>query len=307
MATAYNRYTGSGSVSVYNDIVDDLFYVNDNDNLILDTARSSEAADYRHYWTEVVHASKTSNPYKLNENGALTTDFTPPTKTARSNWVVESAVPFSVTKREQAIAGKKSNAGVRSAWETAKYEAQVELKDGVEFSLLRGTGATGDAVSVASDCDGLMTMASNSGTAAYNTNISGGEAAFQTGLNTNRAAGGMTGKKKTLVCSYTNRKLIVANWQGRADAVNGMDSDKKIYADVEIYVSQFGPIVIIGHSMAADTGMVLYDANRLSLRWLYPTQTVEVPNTKLAGSLAVANCLTIQYDNPSTLMYMTIS
>lgn len=310
MAIAYNRYTGNNSVGVYKDIVDDLFYVNVNETPIMDMSNSiesSSASDYVHYWEEVVHGAKTSNPYKRNEGGDLSTDYTPPTKTERSNTVVESAVPFTLSLRSEAIAKKKGMAGIRNAWERAKADAMVELKDGLEWSLLNGTQASGDSVSVASECNGLLTMAASLGTAAYNTNISGGESNFRTGLNTNKASGGMSGKKKMIFTSYTNKDAI-ANWTGRATQVQNPGDDAKVYADIEIYVSQYGPIVIMGHTMCASTKLCLFDAQKLSVAWLYPTQTVELGTTKLvAGSLAVANCATLQYDTPSTLFLMTIS
>lgn len=308
MTTSYNRYTGFSSVGVYKDIVDDLFYVNVNDTPVIDLANSIEASDYVHYWEEVVYSAVTSNAYKRNESGSLSTPYTAPTKTERSNYVVETAVPFDVSKRAAAIARKRGSAGVRNAWEKAKTDAMVVLKDNVEFSLFRGSSASGDVVSVASECNGLATMAASLGTDAYNTNVSGGETAFRTGLNTNKAAGGMTGKKKMILTSYTNKDLIAKNWVGKATAVNAMASEPKIYADIEIYVSQYGPIVVAGHSMATNAMIVLFDAAKVSTAWLYPTQTVELGTTNLVeGMAAVANCVTLQYDTPTTMMYMTIS
>jgi hypothetical protein len=120
MTTSYNRYTGFSSVGNYKDIVDDLFYVNMNDTPIMDSANSIEASDYVHYWEEVAFTAPSSNGYKRNENGSLSTTFTPPTKTERNNTVVESAVPFDLSKRAEAIAQRKGAAGVRDAWAKAK-------------------------------------------------------------------------------------------------------------------------------------------------------------------------------------------
>jgi hypothetical protein len=308
MVPSYNRYTNFSSVGNYKDIVDDLFYVNENDSPIMDMGGSKEARDYIHYWEEVVYSQVTSNAYKRADGGSLSSTMTPATKTERSNYVVETAVPFDVSKRAAAIAKRRGAAGVRNAWEKAKMDADVILKDNVEYSLLQGASTSGDG-SNASECQGLMVMAAALGTDAYNTNISGGESAFRTGLTTNRDAGGMKGKKKMIFTSYTNKDSIMKNWTGRATAINDMKPEAgKIYADVEIYVSQFGPIAIMGHSMALSTELVVFDGMDLATAWLYPTQTIELGTTNLVeGTAARANCLTLEYERPSTLMYMTIS
>jgi hypothetical protein len=118
----------------------------------------------------------------------------------------------------------------------------------------------------------------------------------------------MKGKKKMIFTSYTNKDSIAKNWTGRATAINGMDSSKKIYADVEIYVSQYGPIVIMGHALSGSDELVLFNGMEIATAWLYPTQTIELGTTNLVeGMAARANCLTLEYERPSTLLYMTIS
>ena len=61
---SYNRYSGSGSTAVYDDIVDDLFYITQNETPIQDMGKNTIAKDYAHDWTEVLYAAVTQNNYK---------------------------------------------------------------------------------------------------------------------------------------------------------------------------------------------------------------------------------------------------
>ena len=312
MVSSYNRYSGSASVGLYKDIVDDLFYVTENETKLMDMAKSTEAKDgIFHYWEEIKYAAVTANNYSRADGASLSTTYTPPTKTERYNYVEESAVPFDVTKRQAESAKRRGIAGVRSLWGQAKTEAMVVLKDNVEWALLNGTKATGDA-STASTMDGLTTMAESLGTTATEAtasfpDVTGGEAEFKSLLNSMRAAGGMRGRKKMLIVSYTNRDSISTYWRGRADDVRDLAKDARIYADVQIYVSMYGPIAIEGHDMCSAVDMVIFDTEDVEIAWLYRTQTIDLGRTGLQENIAaVANACTLQYNRPARLGWLYI-
>lgn len=313
MAGAYNRFTGSGSVGVYKDIVDDLFYVTQNESPIFDMAKTSVARDRVHYWESTVFAAVTGNGFTQADGATLSTSWTPSTKTEYSNEVEEAAIRFDVTKRSGAIAAQKGYAGIKSMWTTAKYEANVVLKDNNEYSLLNGARATGDAVTSASRMEGLIPMATTYGTVnavtgttfAYPT---GGETIFRNLLNSMRTAGGLRGRKKMVFTSYTNKDKIGKSWLGNATEVNAMAKDGQKYADIKIYVSQYGPLTIMGHDMCGSDDLVVFDSEDLYIAWLYKTQTLDLGRTGLQENVAAsANAMTFEYRKPTTLGYLHIS
>jgi len=304
---SYNRYTGSGATAVYRDIVDDLFYITQNETPIMDMAKNVEAKDQKHEWTEVLYAAVTQNNYKRADGADLTSTYTPPAKTVFENYVEESAIPFDVSKRSAAIGKRGGYAGPNDQWAKAKTEAMVVLKDNVEWAILNGTKASGDS-SNPSQMDGLLTLAEDKGTASHTATVASGEADFRALLQTMRGNGGMRGRKKMLFTSYPNRDLIGANWKGNATETNTMSKEAKIYADVKVYVSPHGPIMVEGHDMCADTDLVIFDAEDLNLAWLYNTTTIELGRTGLQENVAaVANAVTLEYTKPSTLGYLEIS
>ena len=307
MAGAYNRYTGSGSVGVYKDIVDDLFYVTQNETPIFDMAKSSVARDYVHYWESTVFAAVTANSFTKADGEALSTSWTPSTKTEYSNYIEEAAIRFDVTKRAAAIASQRGYAGIKNYWTTAKFEAQTVLKDNNEFSLLNGTPASGDAVTSESKTQGLIPMATTYGTTGYEAAATfsyptGGEAEFRTLLTNMRAAGGARGRKKMVFTSYTNKDNIGKSWLGNATEISDMVDKAQKFADIKVYVSQYGPLTIMGHDMCSSTNLVVFDAEDLYMAWLYKTQTIDLGRTGLQENVAAtANAMGLEYRRPSTL------
>lgn len=309
MASSYNRGSGSGAVGVYKDIVDDLFYVTKREAPLMDSAKSVQASDNTHYWESVVFGAFTSNPYKRAESASLSTTYTPNTKTEYSNIVEESAIPFDVSTRAYFIAKNKGYAGIKDMWATARTEADIELKDACEWSLLNGTPSASATYSM----QGLIPMATTYGTTSYTTTATfafptAGEANFRTMLNTMRGAGGVRGRKKVCLTSYTNKDSIGKSWNGNATQTQQLAEDAKKYADIKFYVSQFGVVAIMGHDMCASTNLVVYDAEDLAIAWLYKTQTIDLAVSSLVkGNAARANAMTLQYKNPTTLGWMSIS
>ena len=313
MASSYNRYAGPSATGLKKDIVDKLHYVQTVDCVIFDTANNTVAKDgVYHYWTSTVYAKPTQNAYKRACGASLSTTFTAPTKTEHVNYIEESAVPFDVTKRAAAAAKRGGVAGVKDQWKAAKMEAAEELKYGVEYALLLGVKATGDG-STASQMDGLFTMAAaaaSTGTVTSATFQASGEAQFKALLSKIRGAGGLRGKKKVALMSYDNVQRVIDGWTGRATATNDVSNgNKKIFNDVDVYVSQFGPIAVMGHDiLSATDGVGIYDAEMLNLAWLYKTETIELGTTNLVeGMAALANALTLEYDKPSTLGLMKVT
>lgn len=304
--TSYNRQTNPGSISIYTDIWDELFDINLGETKLMDMGTNIEAKDQVHYWTEKTYTKKTSNPYRRTD-GAATTSDTPPQKEQFNNNISESAVNFDVSKRSQAISTRGGEAGVRNQYANAKTDAMVELKNAVEWDLLNGT-KTDESGATPSQMDGLMSLASTNGVSSAMGSVSGAEGGFRAFLDRIFDTGGLMGNKRMVLVSYRNKDVISSNWTGNATVVQGESKDTTLYADVKYYSSQYGVLMIEGHRNCAETEGVVFDADEVNLAWLYNTDVTELGLTGVQeGNLLVSNCLTLQYEKPSTLGYMTFS
>jgi len=311
-----NSYTGQGSVGQYKDIKDALFYIEGNEAPIQKIAKYTKAkGPTTHYWEELAYTSNTANAEQKTEGQDLTAD-TPPTKTERYNYVEENAETYYVSNKVDAASKAGAFAGIKDYIRESKKQAMIELKGKLEASLLLGEGDVGsnDTTPTPGKMNGLMTVALGYGSTGYIASASfattDGEAAFRALLNTTRSKGGMRGMRKAVFTSYTAKDSIAKNWVGNVTEVNADASAATIYADVRVYSSQYGRIVLYGHDclgVAAGADMVVFDEEQMNIAWLYQTRTDQLGKTGLADKFAVANACTLQYDKPSTLGYLIVS
>jgi len=312
MADTLNRFSGPGSVGIYNDIVDEIYDINCAETPFMDTAKGVAALvakDFTHSWISRVYANATTNGYKVYDGKALTS-FTPPTDTAYSNYVEQTCVPWSIGKGMEAIIKQGGKAGVTNALTDQVTSARATLKINNEASLVNGTPVA-NAATTEGAMGGIVYMAQTYGSSDTTlASISAGETKFRTLLNTGANAGALQGNKQCLLCSHTNRDKIAQYWKGIADDVNTMAKDKTIEGSVDFYAHQYGILTIQGHRALAsdDHSLVVYDTNDLGVAWLAPTQTIDYPlATVTAASGAEYNALTLQYDKPTTLIYAYVS
>lgn len=311
-----NSYTGQGSVGQYKDIKDALYYIEGNEAPIQKIAKYTKAkGPTTHYWEELKHTNNTSNTEQKTDGQDLTAD-TPPTKTEMYNFVEENAETYYVSNKVDAAAKNGAFAGIKDYIREAKKQAMIELKGKLEASLMLGEGDVGsnETTPTPGKMNGLMTMALGYGSTGYIATASfgttDGEEAFKTLLNTTRSKGGMRGMRKAIFTSYPNKDLISAKWVGRTTETTSDAKDATIYADVKVYSSQYGRIVVYGHDclgVASGADLTVFNEEQLSIAWLYQTRTDQLGKTGLADKFAVANACTLQYDKPSTLGYLIVS
>jgi hypothetical protein len=312
---AFNTYSGPSSLGKYKDIYDELFYVNANETQLFDmSGNDSGVINSKVEWVEKIEGAQTLHQYTVYEGMSISTNATPTAKNERYNYIEEFAVPFDVTKRAAELAKNGGEAGVTNLVDTAMKEAQVKLKIANELSMTFGTLSIGNATAAGSQMDGLVTIAGTLGTDCYLTAItSATETTFRTALNTNASAGGLMTNKKILMLSYTHKDSIGLNWKGNATDVNSVVEEAKIYADVKIYVSQYGPITVVGNrnfnaTLSTSTYGILFEKDYLNKVWLYNSQIMDKSTNKInASDFSYINCFTLRYDKPTTLMQIIIS
>lgn len=298
-----------GTVGLKKVISDRLQYIQVNDTPLYDMAKSekSSAANVD-YWDQITYPTVTSNNFAVAQTTTLAVSTTHvATETQSSNYIEEKAVPYKVSKRAYEAAKANGYAGIKDMWKEAAVRAGVLLKDAFEYAMTMGRGVTGDDTT-APTMLGLVHMASSLGNTVSALNVSGNESIFKAMLATCYADGGLRGKKKIFMVSYTNLDLITKNWTGRATAVDTLAKEMKIDNRVELYVSNFGVIALTASTVIGNNHSVVFEGDKVAKAFLYTPQTVNLGITQLVqGSAALAAGATLRYYGQACLGHIYFS
>jgi hypothetical protein len=303
--TQPNSY--DNSTSLKKGIVDELSLIRTVVTPIWDVAKQEPVSTTTHYWNYVKLSAPTSSNAK--SEGATLTAGTPSTETQFTQYTEVNARTFRVNSSMESMAKNGGLVGRTSEEVRLEKEARELLKTDCEWSFLNGAGAAGDTTPTARTMKGLITIAASGVTAtAASATFSGtaGESAMEAHLIAVRAQGGLMGQKRLIYCSHTVKSAI-RKWTGIATAVQTFAPDQKIYANVKIWESLFGPIQIEGHDLMPDTKVVTLDPNELVIEVLTPTRKDQNAVGALFTEYAVHNEMSIRYQPVASLGVVTLS
>jgi len=303
--TQPNSY--DNAVSLKKGIVDELSLIRTVVTPIWDVAKQKPVSTTTYFWNYVKLTAPTSSNAK--SEGATLTAQNPQTEVQFTQYTEVNARPFRVNSSVESMAKNGGLVGRTSEEVRLEKEARELLKTDCEWSFLNGVGAAGNTTPTARKMKGLITIAGSGVTAtAAASSFSGtaGESAMEAHLIAIREQGGLMGQKRLIYCSYTTKSAI-KKWTGIATAVQTFAQDQKIYANVKIWESLYGPIQIEGHDLMPDNKLVVLNPDEIVIDVLTPTRKDQNAVGALFTEYAVHNEMSIRYQPVASLGLMTLS
>lgn len=296
------RDSYDNAVSLKKNIQDKLHYVQTVDCPLFDSMRGGKAKGSIHYFNEVAYVAPTASDSRIE--GYTLADETPPTEVQYTTYTEINSQGWTVSTTMQDGAKNGGTVGTSDEIARLKTEALEKLKMQNEWAIINGTTNAGANTPTARDMTGLIKWADSGYTA--NTALatlgvaSAGEANWKAFLIALKAVGGLRGRKKVALMSWSNKQTI-SGWNGITDTVNADASGKKIYSYVDLYDSMMGTIMLKGHDLYPETSIVVFDPEIFRTMFLSNTKKRKLGTVKLGDSYHYYNEFATQYDKPKTL------
>ena len=234
MAYGLQTYQESGRKEDLLDLIGD---VSPDDNPLATMFATTSASQTYHEWLEDYLARPTSVSAAIEGAAATFSDLTPPVR--RGNIVQEISTTFRVSNTEREV----SVAGQGDPYEYQSAKALRDWKNNLEFSLLRGTIASGSS-GVARQMAGIQNIVTSHTTARLSgTSLS--ETEFNSMVLDVATDVGTQDVFDIVLTTLQLRQKISTFTAGNTKYVDA--SDKKLTRPVMVYESDFGVHRIFGH------------------------------------------------------------
>ncbi len=289
-------------------IIDKLSYIKTVETPIWDIAQRGVAENTTYYWNYVSYTAPSATGAKVQ--GATLTHETPETEYQFTQYTEINARTYRVTSSMESTAKNGGRVGRRSEVGRLKTESAEIVKMYCEWSYLNGSKGICDGSSTPAYMAGLNTIAASGVTpsdiASSTFGATNGEVAMEAHMIALRAAGGLMGKRKLIYLSYTQKNAL-KEWTGIATAVHTMASDQKIYSNVKVWETMYGPVQVAGHDLQPDDYVLTLNPDEIYIDVLTPSNSKVNAIGALFTEFAYNNETAVRYQKVASMGLATLT
>ena len=278
MAAPTNTYLTTAAIGNREDLSDIIYRISPTQTPLLNMAPKAKATNTLHEWQTQDLAAAAANAQAEGDNASAKV-VTPTVRLNNRTQISTKTVIVSGTQQAMNSAGRKDEMAYQLSL------ASLELKRDMEFGLTQNNvtataprqsrgllGWVVDNTSKASD----TTLASYSGNTAQTdgTTRAFTEAQVKSVLQLQYTAGG----EPDVIMLPPAAKQTFSTFTGNATRMDKSE-DAKLYASVDVYVSDFGEIKAVPNRFQRTRDVFILQSDKVAVAYLRPFSTIELATT----------------------------
>jgi len=277
MTAPTNTFLTTSAIGNREDLTDVIYRISPTQTPTLNMAAKAKATNTLHEWQTQDLASAANNAQA--EGDTLTAkSVTPTVRLNNRTQISAKVVSVSGTQRNMNPAGRKDELGYQVSLASLELKRDIEValtqNDVLATSPRQSRGLRGWVVDNVNRNGG--TLASYTGNTGYTpgTQRAFTEAQLKDVLQQIYTAGG---EPDTVMLPPTAKQTF-SGFTGNATRFD-KGEDKKLYASVDVYVSDFGELQAVPNRFMATREVFVLQSDKLAVAYLRPFQTFELAKT----------------------------
>lgn len=278
MTAPTNTYLTTSAIGNREDLTDVIYRISPTQTPVLNMAAKSKATNTLHEWQTQDLASAVTNNAQVEGDNASAKSVTPTVRLQNRTQISTKTVVVSGTQRAMNPAGRNDELAYQLSL------ASLELKRDMESSATQldvsataprqSRGLRGWIVDNVNNNGG--TLASYTSNTGYSTGTlrSFTESQVKDVLQKIYTAGG----EPDTIMLPPALKQTFSGFTGNATRFDKSE-DAKLYASVDVYVSDFGELQAVPNRFMATRDVFLLQSDKLAIAYLRPFQTIELAKT----------------------------
>lgn len=278
MTAPTNTFLTTSAIGNREDLTDVIYRISPTQTPVLNMAAKSKATNTLHEWQTQDLASAVSNNAQVEGDNASAKSVTPTVRLQNRTQISTKTVVVSGTQRAMNPAGRNDELAYQLSL------ASLELKRDMESSATQldvsataprqSRGLRGWIVDNVNNNGG--TLASYTSNTGYSTGTlrSFTESQVKDVLQKIYTAGG----EPDTIMLPPALKQTFSGFTGNATRFDKSE-DAKLYASVDVYVSDFGELQAVPNRFMATRDVFLLQSDKLAIAYLRPFQTIELAKT----------------------------
>ena len=297
MAAPTNTFTSSSAIGNREDLSDVIYRISPTQTPVFSMASKTKATATLHEWQTQDLAAASSSNAQVEGDDASAKSITPTVRLTNRTQIMSKTVIVSGSQQAVNSAGRKDELGYQVSL------ASLELKRDAETNLTQSDvlatsprsfrGLRGWVVDNVNRNGG--TLASYTGNTGYTpgTLRSFTESQVKDVLQQVYTAGG----EPDTIMLPPALKQTFSGFTGNATRMDKSE-DKKLYASVDVYVSDFGELSAVPNRFMATRDVFVLQSDKLAIAYLRPFSTVELAKTGDADKRQLIAELTLECRAP---------
>lgn len=278
MTAPTNTFLTTSAIGNREDLTDVIYRISPTQTPVLNMAAKSKATNTLHEWQTQDLASAVTNNAQVEGDNASAKSVTPTVRLQNRTQISTKTVVVSGTQRAMNPAGRNDELAYQLSL------ASLELKRDMESSATQldvsataprqSRGLRGWLVDNVNNNGG--TLASYTSNTGYSTGTlrSFAESQVKDVLQKIYTAGG----EPDTIMLPPALKQTFSGFTGNATRFDKSE-DAKLYASVDVYVSDFGELQAVPNRFMATRDVFLLQSDKLAIAYLRPFQTIELAKT----------------------------
>lgn len=278
MTAPTNTYSTTSAIGNREDLTDVIYRISPTQTPVLNLASKSKATNTLHEWQTQDLASAVTNNAQAEGDNASAKSVTPTVRLQNRTQISTKTVIVSGTQRAMNPAGRNDELAYQLSL------ASLELKRDMESSICQlDVSATAPRQSRGLRGWVVDNVNNNGGTLASYTSNTG----YSTGTLRNFAESQVkdvlqkiytAGGEPDTIMLPPALKQTFSGFTGNATRFDKSE-DAKLYASVDVYVSDFGELQAVPNRFMATRDVFLLQSDKLAIAYLRPFQTIELAKT----------------------------
>ena len=278
MAAPTNTFTTATAIGNREDLTDVIYRISPTATPLLNLAAKAKASNTLHEWQVQELASAVTNNAQVEGDDATAKAVTVTTRLQNRTQISTKNVTVSGTQQAMNPAGRKDELAYQLSL------ASLELKRDMESSLCQNDVA-GTSPRTSRGLRGWVvdnvdrnggTLASYTGNTGY---TAGTQRAFtETQLKTVLQSVFTNGGEPDTIMVGPAQKQTFSTFSGNSTRFD-KGEDAKLYAAIDVYVSDFGTLNVIPNRFQATRDAFVLQSDKLAVAYLRPFSTVELAQT----------------------------
>ncbi|MGE5452433.1 MAG: DUF5309 domain-containing protein [Acidobacteriota bacterium] len=278
MAAPTNTFVTTSAIGNREDLTDTIYRISPTQTPVLNMASKTKATNTLHEWQTQDLASAVSNNAQAEGDNASAKSITPTVRLTNRTQISTKTVIVSGTQQAMNPAGRKDELAYQLALASAELKRDMEASltqlDVLAASPRQSRGLRGWVVDNVNNNGGtLASYTANTGYTA-GTLRSFTESQVKDVLQKIFTAGG---EPDTIMMPPTLKQTF-SGFTGNATRFDKSE-DAKLYASVDVYVSDFGELQAVPNRFQATRDVFILQSDKLAVAYLRPFQTVELAKT----------------------------
>ncbi len=278
MAAPTNTFLTTAAIGNREDLTDVIYRISPTQVPVFSMAAKSKATNTLHEWQTQDLANASSSNAQVEGDDATAVAATPTVRLTNRTQILSKTVSVSGSQQAMNSAGRKDELGYQVSLKS------LELKRDAETNLTQSDVLATSPRSFR----GLR------GWVVDNVNRNGGTLASYTG-NTGYTAGTLRNFAESQIRDVLQQvftaggepdtimlppalKQTFSGFSGNATRMDKSE-DKKLYASVDVYVSDFGELQCVPNRFMATRDVFVLQSDKLAIAYLRPFQTIELAKT----------------------------